>query len=795
MTSPHRSRVQPIAALLALAAALLPGCRARTAALPAPLDPVVAIAPAPRPAGRTVALVINGGGRKQSNYQSHLHHVKELIALLSEGGMPAADITVFSGDGADPAPDLATRDVTPGGMFWLLPEAGPAAALRPQVDYVDSSVEGFALRPARRPELEEWFKTAAGQLHAGDTLLLYVTDHGERNKEDLADNTITLWSDKLSVGQLRDMLAPLDPQVRVVMFMSQCFSGSFANAIYPTGDPFLPAGNVCGYFASTADRPAYGCYPENRGVDGVGHSHHMFEAAEALGNLREAHRRVLVTDDSPDVPHTSADFFLTRLLEAEAARRDVSLNALADELIAEAWTHKADWEPEIRLIDRIGQTFGTFSPRSLAELEKQSAVLPAVSAQLRTYSDRWHEALAALAYENMQRFLEANANWRKRLEPARLKVLTAAERRTAADELLADLLPYTERDRERYARLQVLRQRADDAGSASYRMEVRLGVVLRMRMLLLSIAGREYLARHGSAAARTAYGELLGCQDLALLPVAHETSAAALPAPPSFPPLIEDQQIVNAVMPAWMGIRYRPLQDAERKKAQAPRGAVVVITVYPDSPASTAGLRVGDLILGPPGHPFEEPNQVREWTMRSEIGEAYPLDVLRQDKPQRVTLRPGPYPMAMPELPGPPKVGSAAPPLDVELVRGATALASGKPRLLFFWATWCLPCKAALPEVLAFAAARGAEVVAVTDEPRETLEPFFKQFTEPFPAIVATDRFRVTFQNYGVSGTPTFVLIDAAGTVQHYQTGYAPKVGLKIDGWHWEKEPKKLTSQ
>jgi thiol-disulfide isomerase/thioredoxin len=164
--------------------------------------------------------------------------------------------------------------------------------------------------------------------------------------------------------------------------------------------------------------------------------------------------------------------------------------------------------------------------------------------------------------------------------------------------------------------------------------------------------------------------------------------------------------------------------------------------------------------------------------------------VQRDGRLVRLTLRPGPYPIEMPKLPGPPKVGSVAPPLKVDVVRGAKKLAAGKPRLLFFWATWCAICKSALPEVMAFSADRNVEVLAISDEPVETVQPFLDKFKEPFPNLVATDRRRITIQSYGVSGLPTFVYVDGNGVVRHYQSGYTRKLGLQIDGWKWEPEGK-----
>ena len=55
-------------------------------------------------------------------------------------------------------------------------------------------------------------------------------------------------------------------------------------------------------FSSTPDRPAYGCYPENRGKDNVGHSFHFLEALARDRDLPAAHAEVLFTDRTPDVP-------------------------------------------------------------------------------------------------------------------------------------------------------------------------------------------------------------------------------------------------------------------------------------------------------------------------------------------------------------------------------------------------------------------------------------------------------------------------------------------------------------
>ncbi len=766
--------------VLLVGALLLAGCASPVARYP--IKAVDAVIPR---TGHVHALLLNGGGKPEINYQSHLQHVKGMLELLENDGIRPDDIVIFSGDGADPAADLATRESATESELWLIPRSTP---LRPPIVYANSAVDGVALHPATKEALRAWFQQHGTRLRRGDTLLFYVTDHGHKNDKDLANNSIVLWGEELSVTDLRGLFAQIDPHVRVVMLMSQCFTGSFANAIFKAPDEALPAGNVCGYFASTADRPAYGCYPENRGKDGVGHSFTFMQALAPLGRFPEANRRVLVTDSTPDVPHTSSDFFLDQLLRKKAAEAGQDPTQFTDARLDEAWQKRAAWEPDIRLLDRIGLAFGSFSARSLAELDAQSRMLPDLSKQLSTYADRWKAALEALKVENLKQFVDAHPEWRTRLDPASLNQLDSDARRATAAALLAELLPFTKADTERYQRLLALRQKAEEAGAASYRIEVRLGTVLRMRSVLTSIAGRQYLATHATPAEREAVERLGHCEDLIVSDQPTVASAADLDAPSPFPPIADEQRLVEAVMPAWMGITYAPLTDAQHKRYGTSTGAVMVRTVYPDSPAAAAQLQVGDVILGPPNAQFEEPNQLREWTMRSEIGKPERLKILRDEKPIVATLRPGPFPVEMPQLPGPPKVGSAAPPITVDLLTGPKRLADGKPRLLFFWATWCAICKAALPEILAFSQARDIEVVAITDEDPETVREFLKTYPEPFPSTVAIDRHRLTFQGYGVSGLPTFVLVDGQTVVQHYKAGYARKAGLGIDGWKWDRD-------
>ena len=750
----------------------------------------VPAAPAGIDAARYHVLMVSGGGAPSINYSSHLVHLQRLRALLLASGIKPEQINVLSSDGADPAPDLAQRDAPPEADFWLLENTRVGQHLDTSVELVSSAIPGVTLAPATKTSVGKWFDAQGRSLRAGDVLLLYVTDHGTRQSNDPLDNRITLWGkDKdasLSVRELSTALGALDPGVRVVTLMSQCFSGGFGRLAWSAQRDGEPAGNVCGYFSSTADRPAYGCFAENRGKDAVGHSFHFMQALAESGRLSDAHAAVLTTDRSPDVPLRTSDLYLEDLIEKAAKAGGESVPVLVDGLLKTALHEPLAWEPELRLLDRIAHAFGSYAPRSLGDLAEQASKLPALEEQLDTFQKAWDTALADAEASNLDRFVDARPVWLPRLGESVLAALDAPSKSHVRGELLADLGAFTRADVPASARLDALRAHRDSTGDLSYRMEVRLGALLRMRAVLIDIAGKSWLAAHGTPAQQRAHASLLACEDLAL-PKPRKTAGERVAEAEPYPSLDKDLELAHRILPGWMGVSFQPLAPEQRQKKNLPDGASLVTAVFPDSPAKTAGFTIGDIVLGPPGQPFTAKNQLRTFTMLSAIDTPAPLDVLRGEAHLTLSLVPKPFPMKWPELPGPAAVGAVAPAIDVTPYRGAVKanLAKGSAHLLYFWATWCGPCKAALPEVLAFEKERRIPVVAITDEPAETLDTFFKSHPIPFPKAIAVDELRRSFATHGVNGTPTFVLVDDKGVVRGYQTGYLAAKGLDLPSWSW----------
>jgi len=170
--------------------------------------------------------------------------------------------------------------------------------------------------------------------------------------------------------------------------------------------------------------------------------------------------------------------------------------------------------------------------------------------------------------------------------------------------------------------------------------------------------------------------------------------------------------------------------------------------------------------------------------MRSEIGVPATLDILREGAPMRVTLRPGPYPLALPSCRARRRSGVRRRRSRSRCIRSTRARGASAASALLL---------GDLVRDLQAGASRAAGVRAGAGRGRPRHHRrgpggprgFFREFADPFPALVATDPQRLTFQAYGVSGTPSFVLLDADGIVQYTQTGYRRQEGLRVEGWKW----------
>lgn len=122
--------------------------------------------------------------------------------------------------------------------------------------------------------------------------------------------------------------------------------------------------------------------------------------------------------------------------------------------------------------------------------------------------------------------------------------------------------------------------------------------------------------------------------------------------------------------------------------------------------------------------------------------------------------------------------GSIAPAFSLDTLDGGNvSLADYKGHAVFinFWASWCAPCRAEMPEIIAAYEAHkddGLVVLSIDALQEDTLEEvvaFVEEFAMQFPVLLDTDG--SVLGRYNVLGLPTSVFIDAEGVIQAVNAG------------------------
>lgn len=122
-----------------------------------------------------------------------------------------------------------------------------------------------------------------------------------------------------------------------------------------------------------------------------------------------------------------------------------------------------------------------------------------------------------------------------------------------------------------------------------------------------------------------------------------------------------------------------------------------------------------------------------------------------------------------------PRVGQEAPDFTVETLTAGPFILSaarGRPVWISFWATWCPPCRAELPDIEVVRAGAGDRLgfIAVDlDEPRSAITSFMSEAGYDFPAGV--DPEGEVSRRYRVVGLPTHVFVAADGTIAEIRVG------------------------
>ncbi|QPJ63995.1 MAG: TlpA family protein disulfide reductase [Candidatus Nitrohelix vancouverensis] len=125
----------------------------------------------------------------------------------------------------------------------------------------------------------------------------------------------------------------------------------------------------------------------------------------------------------------------------------------------------------------------------------------------------------------------------------------------------------------------------------------------------------------------------------------------------------------------------------------------------------------------------------------------------------------------------PPRTEKAAPLFTLENMQGQTVQFDqyfGKPLLLHFWATWCVPCREELPALQKLYESidrNNLEIVAINIDRgnRDRVEEYIAEMGLTFPMLL--DPNQKVRRNYYINGLPTSYLIGPDGTFQGFISG------------------------
>lgn len=261
------------------------------------------------------ALIVGGGPSRPLNQAAIESNIRYASELFITENIPFR--TLF----ADGDPDSKTVQCQrPNKMLYYR---------KPDVPKID----GPSVLPKIQKELTILAENAS---RAPNTpIFIYFTGHGSSDESsNFNNNKFDLWGKSaFTVKDFASSLKLFPKNTPVTLVMVQCFSGSFANVLFESGDPKnnLSELNICGFFSGIPQRETAGCTPELNesyyrdfscyflaalsGVDRLGRQVIGVDYNnDGIVTMDEAFAYTLINDVSIDTPVCTSDIFLRRFV-------------------------------------------------------------------------------------------------------------------------------------------------------------------------------------------------------------------------------------------------------------------------------------------------------------------------------------------------------------------------------------------------------------------------------------------------------------------------------------------------
>lgn len=266
-----------------------------------------------------------------------------------------------------------------------------------------------------------------------------------------------------------------------------------------------------------------------------------------------------------------------------------------------------------------------------------------------------------------------------------------------------------------------------------------------------------------------------------------EATAEVTPAPTKVEP--REKPTVTVEKPKWKDGEGNPVEAPTPRKVKRWNGLVtgnwkdplphvsddercVVLHALAGSPAAEAGLQEMDVIVVSEGVPVKKYQDYIAGARKVEVGDTMDLEIVRDGKRMSVAVPMLEKPKDMIRWRKEHFPGTDHPAWELPLLRGegetmSSAGAGDSYQVLYFWATWCGPCRRTSPVVSKLhdeLGGKGVQVIGISSEEEPVIRAFMEKNTA-YAYPVGWDSEGAVKRDYEVKKLPTIVLVGKDGKV------------------------------